>query len=126
MGNGASVHQNASVSKSASVQQNKIEFRVNDDFRTIEKLCNRGYFASHTESYKDEFERAIRVSQLDNLEVLIKVGLTRDLYPLHLAAKHGSIDSVELLVSAGGYEYHLLYIHHLTIQIPPNCPQGFQ
>jgi hypothetical protein len=72
-------------------------------FRYLETLCKQGYFIENPTDYEVAVREAIRMGQLDILEILLASGNVKNLqhYPLHTAIQHGQIDVLELLVSAG-------------------------
>lgn len=71
-------------------------------FDDIEKRCKRGFYHTRTDEFRQELRDAIKRSRIDILEVLLSSGcVAQGIYPLHLAATYGSVDSMELLISAG-------------------------
>ena len=67
----------------------------------LERLAEEGFFMTHPQVYKDAVEAFVRLSRLDALEVVVPAGRVKSVVPLHLAAKYGQIDCVELFASAG-------------------------
>lgn len=93
MGNGAGV-QVAQFEKLNSADISK--------FDNIEKRCKRGFYNNHPDEFRQDIKDAIKLSRIDILEVLLTNGsVAQEVYPLHLAATCGSMDSLELLISAG-------------------------
>lgn len=75
------------------------------DFTQLESYCKYGVFQKKEpaifQQYRLLVDRSIQKSLLDNLELLIGAGRIREVFPLHIAAKYGSIECMELLLSAG-------------------------
>ena len=71
-----------------------------DDFTYMERKCKSGYFKNNVEDYLEATTRAIKGDEMDVLELLISGGDISQVYPLHIAAKYSSIESLELLLSA--------------------------
>lgn len=93
MGNGAGVYatQYGSLTESDLLQ-----------FQDIERRCKRGFYVNHPAEFRQDIKDAIKRNRIDILEILLSSGcIAPDTYPLHIAATYGSVDSVELLVSAG-------------------------
>jgi hypothetical protein len=67
----------------------------------VEKLCKLGYFHQNHQEYLDAVSLAIQTNSLDCLELLIVSGNIKSLMPIHLAAKIGKLEPLEILVSAG-------------------------
>jgi hypothetical protein len=89
MGNGAPVQGAAASSRG-------------HDFATVESLTRKGgYFNQHHDEYCRALQQAIRMNELDVLEVLIPAGNTKLALPLHMAASAGNVEACELLLSAG-------------------------
>lgn len=86
MGNGASVGNN----------QRHLPKLIN-----IEKLATNGYFITNPDEYKLSIEECIKTGEMDILEILIPAGNAKVVLPLHIAAKLGSLEACELLLSAG-------------------------
>jgi len=68
---------------------------------TLEQLAKEGWFMQQPRQYQEAVEGFVRVARLDALEVVVPAGNVKKVQPLHLAAKYGQIDVVELFVSAG-------------------------
>jgi hypothetical protein len=68
---------------------------------TLEQLAKEGWFMQQPRQYLEAVEGFVRVARLDALEVVVPAGNVKKVQPLHLAAKYGQIDVVELFVSAG-------------------------
>ena len=67
----------------------------------LEHLSGEGFFMKHPREYARAVEGFVRAERLDALEVVVPAGRIKAIAPLHLAAKYGSLDCVELFVSAG-------------------------
>lgn len=71
------------------------------EFGRLEKLCKSGYFHQNYEEYLSAVTLAIQTNKLDCLELLIISGNIKLIMPVHLAAKLGKLEPLELLLSAG-------------------------
>ena len=71
------------------------------NFEYVENLARRGHFHKNVTDYKDAVEECIRSGEMDVLEILIPAGNAQRILPLHIAARLGSLESCELLISAG-------------------------
>lgn len=93
MGNGAGVQ---------VTQFEKLSKLDISHFDDIERRCKRGFYTTHTDEFRQDLKNAIKRSRIDILEVLLtSASMATEIYPLHLAATYGSLDSLELLISAG-------------------------
>lgn len=70
-------------------------------YALIEKKCKNQFFRTNADEYEVEVNDAIKINDIGLLEILIQGGNIKDTLPLHLSAKYGSLDSTELLLSAG-------------------------
>ena len=68
---------------------------------SLEQMALDGYFIKHAREYSQAVETYVAHSRLAELEVIVPAGRTKNVHPLHLAAKYGKIDCVELFHSAG-------------------------
>ena len=93
MGNGAPVQGAAASSRG-------------HDFATVESLARKGYFNQHHDEYCRALQQAIRMNELDVLEVLIPAGNTKLALPLHMAASAGNV---------------VLFESWLRHEVPPNA-----
>ena len=88
MGNGAAIY-----SKQAVI--------LDHNYKDTEELCRSGYYAGNSRAFEDAIKKAIIDTRLDILEILIPSGSCKDVFPLHIAAGLGNLESLELLISAG-------------------------
>jgi hypothetical protein len=70
-------------------------------YNELEKKCQSGFFFDHFPEYSSLLENAIVHDLLDCLEILLVSGDTRKASPVHIAAKHGKIEALDLLLCAG-------------------------
>jgi hypothetical protein len=89
MGNGAGLPGDPS-----SLQNSK-------QYSQLEKVCKKGYFFENHQEYLDAVSLAIKTNALDCLELLLVSGNIKGVMPVHLAAKIGKLEPLELLLSAG-------------------------
>lgn len=78
--------------------------RVESDFDAVESLARSRYYLTHPDDFREALRQAVRSSRVDIVEILLPVlNVMHDetIRPLHMAASHGSIDCVDLLLSAG-------------------------
>jgi hypothetical protein len=85
---------------SASPVRKNAEVYV-DEFEDLERKCRSNYFKQHVEEYRGYVNTAVMNNELAALDLLISGGSIEDVMPLHIAAKYGALDSLELLLSAG-------------------------
>jgi hypothetical protein len=95
MGNGASVNAVSAPSRA------NIYSPLDDDLRLLEKKAQQHYYQTHLEEFREEVRDAIKNDDITRLEILIKSSNIANLLPLHLAVKYSSLESLELLLSAG-------------------------
>jgi hypothetical protein len=94
MGNAAGVEQ--------SLNRRAAHLLPATEYARIERLCNSGYFSSRFDEYRTLMERMVQVAALDVLEILLPCNpKVRLAYPLHLAARYGKLECLELFISAG-------------------------
>lgn len=95
MGNGAGVpldHQSHEAGPEFTSKFSKLEKRVKAGF--FERVANEDEYLRMTTN-------AIEKQELDVLELLLKGGDMKPLLPLHIAAQYGSVEAMDLLLSAG-------------------------
>lgn len=104
MGNGAGVGLPNNPIGNPNEHIKNYEFNRRD-FLQLEKRCRNGHYKSNENrnEYVEIFRKAILYEALDIVEILIVYGDSKmlDPSPLHIAAELGSIDSLEILLSAG-------------------------
>ena len=66
-----------------------------------EMLLLKGHFIRNVDDFKVEVEECIQSSEMDRLEILMSAHYAKDIHPIHIAAKLGSLEACELLLSAG-------------------------
>ena len=74
------------------------------DYKNVEKLLKRGELRREAD-HSGALEEIIKSGHLDSLELILNMGDIRKLHPLHLAARYGKLEVVELLISAG-FDYY--------------------
>jgi ankyrin repeat protein len=96
MGNGALLTSDSNKSRNHSYSKYDQE-----QYSKLERYCKSGYFHNHPEEYVNVMSVAIEKDALDCVEMLITAGDAKALMPIHLAAKLGKLESLELFLSAG-------------------------
>ena len=86
-------------------------------YNYVENLVSKGHFHRNIDDYKDAVEQCIKNGEMDIVEILIPAGNAQNILPLHIAAKLGSLDACELLISAG-FDYLAVNVHGHT---PLHC-----
>jgi Ankyrin repeats (many copies) len=87
MGNGASV--------------SRERWKQLSSYDKTEKLLLKGHFSRNVRDLKVEVEECIQSCEMDRLEILMSAHNAKDIHPIHIAAKLGSLEACELLLSAG-------------------------
>jgi hypothetical protein len=101
MGNGASVTAPASRQPYERYSDLKQPSAAGQDLLLLEKRSQKNYYRNHPEEYREEVIEAIKTDDIGTLEILMKCSDISILLPLHLAVKYSSLESLELLLSAG-------------------------
>eukprot|EP01038_Epipyxis_sp_PR26KG_P008156 gene8156-11038_t len=104
MGNGAGVESlNNKGTTTSYSKENEHNNTTKLLYLKIERQIKQGSFfqSQNQELYKQLIYDAINMNQLDILELLLPHGNIKLIYPLHIAAKLGKMESLELLISAG-------------------------
>ena len=70
-------------------------------YQLVERLAIQNHFRNDIEAYQIAMEDSIRRNALDILEILLQAGNARSIYPLHMSASLGVLETMELIVSAG-------------------------
>jgi hypothetical protein len=97
MGNGASVTGIPATAPSRA----SIYSPLDNDLRLLEKKVQQQYYQTHLEEFREEVRDSIKNDDITRLEILIRSSNIANLLPLHLAVKYSSLESLELLLSAG-------------------------
>lgn len=70
-------------------------------YHEIESRCKSGYYFQNPKEYAHVLKQAISYNLLDNLEILAVSGDMSKAYAVHVAAKLGKLECLDLLMSAG-------------------------
>jgi hypothetical protein len=101
MGNGASVNPTSRSHHDRYSDLKQQPSSADHDLILLEKRSQQHYYRKHPEEYREEVIEAIKTDDIASLELLIKCSDITSLLPLHLAVKYSSLESLELLLSAG-------------------------
>lgn len=70
-------------------------------YHEIESRCKSGYYFQNPKEFAHVLKQAISYNLLDNLEILAVSGDMSKAYAVHVAAKLGKLECLDLLMSAG-------------------------